>query len=214
MLKRIVFVLFMISVTLMGCRKKEVLYGTPTRPDDFPINIFPPDNAMEVDYASPDTAKVAKGFYSLSYMINEEYPAKETVEAIQEILRSKGYVKVEWAAEDYVVHIFDAVDGKRKDSESKQETEALRKSMNENPRSTSKWKKGDPIEGDVGDSYYSWKDQWITGSDDLVEVIFSYAKKEVNELYVQFYVCTSLSGEFPYVKKYKKLHPEKFEKAD
>lgn len=64
----------------------------PIRPADFPSLLVPPANAQSVDYFAPLTSKNhAADTYSLSYWMDEPYPAENTRRSIRETLSSQGW---------------------------------------------------------------------------------------------------------------------------
>ena len=203
-----------VQLTLMGCEEKEVKFGTEFRPSDFPINVFPPENASNVRYASPETARIAKGCYSISYVVNEEYPAEKSINAIHDIMLSKGYVKVEWSSEDFAVYMAESEGEPEKYMEIPEETELLREILKKEtdlaPNNKHLWTKAKSIEGKPGWLFCVLREEWITENDDLVDIKFSYtypAKQEKGRnLSVNIHVFTPSSWRYPYVKKYKELH--------
>lgn len=81
----------------------------PIRPADFPEVLVPPPAAKSIDYSAPSISKRAPDTYSLSFWVEEPYPADNTHRFILETLSAQGWrrlhflilaptVKPEWRA--------------------------------------------------------------------------------------------------------------------
>ena len=197
--------------------KEEVQYGSVHRPVNFPVDYYPPEDAMDVLYADPAVHRIAEGVFSLSYYVKEDYPAENTIEELRNFMRSKKYVRHELYPEDFAVSTSINNDSKRDYKFNPKETESLRESMRRGTDGSvnkAKWEKSPPEENIKGYVHYYWKEEWITVNDDFVSVTLSYmhpeAQIERHKLFVQMGIYTPSSSKYPSVQKYKKLYPEKF----
>ncbi len=200
--------LCIIMMCISGCKKKQVDYVT-YRPDNFPEILIPPENAMGVRYASPETANIAKGYYSLAYYLTEEYPAEETIEQIQSDLKTKGCVRVKWSKEDMKVYTREG-QGKGEFVLNKEMTEKYQKGIPDDLHlQQTKWRVNDRMQLGVS---HEWLEDWITPNDNRLSITLTYKDtKEMNKLFVYYSVATSSTTRYGYVRKYKELHPELFE---
>ncbi len=204
-------ILCVIMMSSNGCKKKQVVYGVTYRPDNFPeILAAPPEDAINVRYASPETAKIVKGCYSLSYFLPEEYPAEETIEQIQNNLKAKGCVKFKRSKEDMAVYTREG-QGKGKFVLNIEETEKVKKNIPDDLHlQPTKWRVNDRMQLGVS---HDWIETWITPNDNLVSIVLTYKDtKEMNKLFVIRSVSTpsSVLGR-DRIRKYKERHPELFE---
>ncbi len=200
--------LCVILLSIYGCKKKHIPNGVTYRPANFPEILIPSENAMGVRYASPETAKIVKGCYSLSYFLSEEYPAEETIEQIQNNLKAKGCVRLKWSKEDGGVYTREQ--GKGKFVLNKELTEESHKNIPDDLHlQQTKWRVNDRMQLGVS---HDWLEDWITPNDNLVSITLSYKDtKEMNRLLVDCSVFTPSSWRYPLVKKFKELHPELFD---
>ena len=211
-----VYSIFAVVLTLfiVGCQDNADQYGQTDRPDNFPADVYPIENALDISYAVPDEHKIAKGVWSLSYSVKDGYPAEDTVQKIREQMQSNGYVRVSWVADDYSVK----VKGNGTEEEDQQMREELTKTIREGfgdgVVNKSEWKQTDLGRKAKGYISYEWKEEWVSASEDLVDVILFYmypeGKEDLGQVFVQISVFTPSSWRCPYVKRYKELHPDAF----
>lgn len=212
---KICLIICIVCIGVIGCRKKTGEYGVSDRPDQFPEILTPPDNATEVWYVSPTTEKIVRGAYSLSYMLNEEYPAEMTIKQVQNHVKSYGCVRVEWMPDDFSVYHVEGKSSNRRIVESPEDSQQFRESLEKEQMVVkTKWQKPEPLADYADKIYATWNEEWITQSNDLLAITLIYLTpsngESVNKIYVHCILFTPSSDRYPYVKKYKERHPEKF----
>ncbi|MCK4999592.1 MAG: hypothetical protein KAS23_08650 [Anaerohalosphaera sp.] len=216
----IIAVLCVTLVYINGCKKKIYENGVTYRPDNFPGIINSPENATDVKYESPETARpeiaeYVQGRYSLWCNIVEEYPAEKTIEQLHNDLKAQGCVKIEWKREDMGVYTKEN-SGTGKYELDVEETRDFQESLKEdwtlNPNG---WVINEKNE--FGVILHVWTDEWITPNDELIRNVLTSGylegNKEMMSVHLSRYLYTPSSWKYKYVLKYKELHPEEFKEA-
>lgn len=91
------YMVFLLSVIFFwGCEHKAV-NGTNIRPQDFPAFLKAPENATDILYATPQTAIIIEGAYSLSYFIDEEFPPIMTMQFVHNQLYAAGFFPTKYS---------------------------------------------------------------------------------------------------------------------
>ena len=197
-----------------GCKKKNVINGVPHRPEVFPEILTPPDDASEVRYLSPETGKIVKGAYSLSYWLKDEYPAEKTIDRIQKHLRSQDCVRVKGSVLSDLssMHV---IEGEGFNKRVVDVSEEFRKSLKQTEKSIeTQWRKPELLADYAEYVYSTWHEEWITPDDEKISIVLEYYipenEEKVDQLYVNLSVFTPSSWMYPHVQRYKEKHPEKF----
>jgi hypothetical protein len=203
-----------VCLCLFGCRKKEGVNGVPYRPDGFPEILVPLEGATEIRYLSPETGKIVEGTYSISFWLDEEYPAKNTIEQIQSHLKSRGCVRVQGSVlNDLTTLRVIAGEGSSKEvvdiaNDIRQELQNI-----QIPTET-QWQKPNPLAKYAEYTYSTWSEEWITHEDDKISIVLEYyirdGEEKLDQLYFYSAMFTRSSWMYPHVLRYKKNHPEQF----
>jgi len=202
----------------IGCGKKEEEYGVTYRPSDFPEILAPPKDATEIRYSSPETGGIVKGAYSISFWLNEEYPAKNTIKQIQRYLQSQDCVRVEGSvlSDLSTMHI---IEGEGLNKKVVDITQEFKEDLKKTQRVIeTQWQKPHPQANYADIVYSTWAEEWITPDDDKVSVVLDYyfpdKGYEGNRLWGHLTVFTPSSWMYPHVQRYKEKHPEKFKDSN
>jgi hypothetical protein len=195
----------------IGCGKKEEEYGVEIRPEDFPEILVPPKDATEIRYSSPETGKIVEGTYSVSFWLNEEYPAENTIDQIQSHLQSQDCVRVKGSvlSDLTTLHV---IEGEGFNKKVVDMSDKFRESLKQTERSTeTQWRKPHGL-ADILHSI--WSEEWITPDDDKVSVLLTYYFPDKGyggyRIWVHLTAFTPSSWMYPHVQRYKENHPEQF----
>jgi len=89
--------LIVMSVLPLKCfleKRFSSYQRNPVRPADFPDVLAPPETAELIDYSAPSNSHRAPDTYSLSFCLEEPYPAENAREFIRKTLSSYGWRKL------------------------------------------------------------------------------------------------------------------------
>ena len=198
-------------ICLVGCRKKEGVNGVPYRPEGFPEILVPLEGANQIRHLSPETGNV-KGAYSISFWVDEEYPAKNTIEQIQNHLKSYNCVRVEGSVlNDLSTLRVIAREGSGKEviniaDDIRQELQKI-----QIPTET-QWQRPHP-QADYADVIHSgWTEEWITENDDLFTIVLDYYFPDKGYKDYRIWVHLNMFTPSPWihVQRYKENHPDQF----
>ena len=188
--------------------------GTSYRPENFPDILIPLDGATEVRYLSPETGRIVKGTYLISFGLDEEYPASKTIEKIQRYLQSQDSIQVKGSVLSDLTSV-KVIEGEGFSKRVGDISDEFKKSLKQSERPTeTQWQKPNPM-ADYADIIYStWSEEWITQDDGLVSIVLQYYFPQKGngdkQLSVQISLFTPSSWKYSHVLRYKKNHPEQF----
>jgi hypothetical protein len=83
----------LLCAILCGCKHKGE-EGSDIRPIDFPDFMTAPKNARNILYSTPQNDAVSEGTYSLTYIVDEEFPPNNTMSFIQNQLSSANFFRL------------------------------------------------------------------------------------------------------------------------
>ena len=83
--------ILLLCLMVCGCNDDRD-YGSEIRPDDFPDFLTAPENARTIRYATPQSDITLEGTYSLTYIVDEEFPPDNTISYIHSELSAAGFI--------------------------------------------------------------------------------------------------------------------------
>ena len=213
-MKTELYILICISCICIGCAKKEKEYGVATRPENFPDILVPVESAIETRYLSPETGNIVKGVYKVSFWIDEEYPAKNTIEKIRSHLYDQGCIRIKGSVLNDLSSLY-LIEGEGLNKRVVDITEELKRDIEKTRIPTeTQWQRPEPLADYAKIIHSRWHEEWITPGDDKVSVYLAYyfpdKGYEDYRIWVHLDVFTPSSWMYPHVQRYKENHPEEF----
>lgn len=209
----LIIVCFLLSLNL-GCSEKNNVNGVPNRPENFPDILVPVDGAIDILYLSPEIGGIAEGVYSITFWLDEEYPAANSIEQIQKHLQAEGCVRVNGSVLSDLssMHI---IEGEGFNKKVTDVTEEFQKSLKRSePPSETQWRKPEPLADYANSIHSTWSQEWITQDDGLMSIHIQYYFPEKghsdSQLWMHLILFTPSSWQYQHVLRYKENYPEQF----
>jgi len=195
-LERILITLFFVAIltsAILFCINliPREYVRNPIRPEDFPAILIHPQNAYDLDFSTPSNDRTVKHSYGLSFIVDEPYPSEGVRDFFNNHLTSNGWQKLKYSLLNPNIPIY--------------KNPLLPNLKTTLPNGTEgKW----PLH---------CVEDWISDEEEHISIIFDYGpdqegKPDLSRVYVNTALFKQRSWVNPYIKRYKQLHPDEFER--
>lgn len=212
-LMKVLLILCVLVVTVCSAvaiwymrRQHDVYTIHPIRPKDFPEILIAPEHTEKVDYSSPSTTHRAPRTYSLSFVVNDPYPSKNTRNFIEQHLISNGWQHLNYLLLNPDVPV-----------------------QYSNPILYQIWRDINELDKhnrDKGEWPLRWRDDWLNKNNEHISIFWGYVPRikdiiippteenlDLNRLEVNMTFFERDSWVRPHILRYKELHPEEFKES-